>query len=108
MDAARAFYTRVFPWTAKANDMPGGGQYIEWQINGRSIAGAQTMGPQYPPNVPPHWLVYFTVQNTDDTVKRASELGGSVMAPPMDIPQGRMAVLTDNNGASFAIIQVPS
>lgn len=107
MDKARAFYTKVFPWTANANDMPQGGQYIEWQVNGRSVAGGMTMGPQYPANVPPHWLVYFTVDNTDETVKRTQELGGKVMAPPMDIPQGRFAVLSDPQGAAFAVIAMP-
>jgi len=107
MDAARSFYTRVFPWTAKANDMPQGGQYIEWQVDGRSIAGGMTMGPQFPAEVPPHWLVYFTVDNTDDVVKRAPELGGKVLSPAMDIPQGRFAVLADPQGAAFAVIQMP-
>lgn len=106
MNAAKSFYSKVFGWTPKGNPMPGGGEYVEWQLNGKSIAGGQTMGPQYPPDVPPHWLVYFTVQNTDDTVKRAQELGGKLMAPAMNIPQGRMAVLTDPFGAAFAVIQL--
>jgi predicted enzyme related to lactoylglutathione lyase len=50
--------------------------------------------------------VYFAVANTDDTVKKAEQLGGKVMAPAMDIPQGRMAVLSDPDGAAFAIIQL--
>ncbi|MCA1647245.1 MAG: VOC family protein, partial [Chloroflexi bacterium] len=56
MPAATAFYTRVFPWTAKVSEMPDGGQYTEWQIDGRSIGGAMTMGSMYPPSVPAHWL----------------------------------------------------
>jgi predicted enzyme related to lactoylglutathione lyase len=105
MDAARAFYTRVFPWTAKINDVPGGGTYVEWQLNGKSIAGGMPMGSTFPPQVPPHWLVYFMVANTDDTVKRAQELGGKVMMPAMEIPQGRFAVLADPFGATFAVLQ---
>ena len=107
-DLARAkdFYTKVFGYGIKSNPMPGGGEYVEWQVNGRSVAGGQAMGSMYPPDVPPHWLVYFTVANTDDTVKRAQELGAQVMSQPMDIPQGRMAVLADPQGAAFAIIQL--
>ena len=107
MDTARDFYTKVFGWSAKSNAMPGGGEYVEWQVNGRSVAGAQTMGSNYPPQVPPHWLVYFTVNNTDETMKKAQELGGKVMAGPFDIPQGRFALLTDPHGASFAVIAMP-
>jgi predicted enzyme related to lactoylglutathione lyase len=103
---AKDFYSKVFGYGIKANPMPGGGEYVEWQINGRSIAGGQDMSTMVPPQVPPHWLVYFAVNNTDETVKKTQELGGSVMAPAMDIPQGRMAVLTDPQGASFAIIQL--
>jgi predicted enzyme related to lactoylglutathione lyase len=107
IDAARAFYTRVFPWAAKVNDMPDGGKYIEWQVEGRSVAGGTTMGQMYPPDVPPHWLVYFAVASTDDTVKRAQGLGAKVLAPAMDIPQGRFAVLSDPQGAAFAVFQFP-
>ena len=106
MAAAKAFYTKVFPWTAHGNPMPDGNEYVEWQIDGKSIGGGMTMGPQFPPQVPPFWLVYFAVANADNTVKRAQELGAKVMSPAMDIPQGRMAVLTDPQGASFGVIQL--
>jgi predicted enzyme related to lactoylglutathione lyase len=108
MAKAKEFYTKVFPWGAKSNAMGEGGEYTEFQVNGRSIAGGMPMGPEMPANVPPHWLVYFTVANTDDTVKRAQELGGTVMAPATDIPQGRFAVLVDPFGAAFGVIQNPT
>jgi len=107
MNAAKAFYPKVFGWTPKGNPMPDGSEYVEWQLNGRSIAGGMQMGSQFPPEVPPHWLVYFTVNDTDDTVKRAQEMGGRVLAPAMDIPQGRFAVLANPEGAAFAVIQAP-
>jgi predicted enzyme related to lactoylglutathione lyase len=106
INAAKAFYTKVFPWTAKTQDMGGGQEYTEWQIDGRSIGGGMNMGSMYPASVPAHWLVYFVVANTDDTLKRAQELGAKVMSPATDIPQGRLAVLTDPQGATFAIIQL--
>jgi len=105
LEAAKAFYSKVFGWGVKSNKMPDGGEYVEWQVNGRSVGGGQAMGSMYPPQIPAHWLVYFAVGNTDDTLKKAQDLGGNVMAPAMDIPQGRMAVLADPQGAAFAIIQ---
>jgi predicted enzyme related to lactoylglutathione lyase len=104
--AAKDFYGKVFGWSTRSNAMPDGGEYIEWLVNGRTVGGGMTMGSMYPPSVPPHWLVYFVVNNTDDTVKRVQELGGRVMAPPMDIPQGRFAVVTDPQGAAFAVMQM--
>jgi uncharacterized protein len=106
MGAAKTFYTKVFPWTAKSNPMPDGSEYVEWQIDGKSIGGGMQMGAQMPAQVPPHWLVYFAVANTDNTLKRAQELGAKVMMPAMDIPQGRFGVLTDPQGAAFAVIQI--
>jgi uncharacterized protein len=108
LNAAKEFYPKVFGWGIHSNPMPEGGEYVEWQVNGRSVAGGMNMGPMYPADVPPHWLVYFAVANTDDTVKRAQELGGRVISPAMDIPQGRMAVVADANGAPFAVIQLPT
>ncbi|RBL86200.1 VOC family protein, partial [Streptomyces cavourensis] len=35
----------------------------------------------------------------------AVRLGGRVSAPPFDIPYGRMAVLHDDQGALFAVLQ---
>jgi predicted enzyme related to lactoylglutathione lyase len=106
MPAAKAFYTKVFPWTAKSNAMPDGSEYVEWQIDGKSIGGGMPMNPQIPAQVPANWLVYFAVANTDNTVKRAQELGAKLMMPAMDIPQGRFAVITDPQGATFAVIQL--
>jgi hypothetical protein len=48
--------------------------------------------------------VYFAVDGTDAAVAKVQELGGSVMAPPMDIPAGRFAVVADPQGAGFGVI----
>jgi predicted enzyme related to lactoylglutathione lyase len=106
LEGAKNFYTKVFDWGVKSNKMPDGSEYVEWQVGGRSIAGGAGIGSMYPPQVPPHWLVYFAVANADDTLKKAEQLGARVMSPAMDIPQGRFAVLTDPQGAAFAIIQL--
>ncbi len=105
MEAAKAFYTKVFPWTAKT-DGEGANAYTEWQLDGRSIAGGMVMGDQFPPNVPPNWLTYFVVADSDATVAKAHELGGTAMMAGMDTDQGRIAVLADPQGAVFATIQL--
>jgi predicted enzyme related to lactoylglutathione lyase len=104
VEAAKAFYTRVFGWEAQTNDM-GGMQYTEFKVDGRSIAGMLPMGEQFPPGVPPHWLVYFAVPDCDASAARVQELGGSVFAPPMDIPIGRFSVVADPQNAVFAVFQ---
>lgn len=42
--------------------------------------------------------------DTDAAVDKAAELGGSVIAPAWDSPYGRMAVVTDDQGATFALM----
>jgi predicted enzyme related to lactoylglutathione lyase len=106
LEGAKSFYPRIFGWGVKSNPMPEGGEYVEWQVDGRSVAGALAMGAQYPPQAPSHWLVYFAVADTDATVSKAQTLGATVVVPPMDIPQGRFAVLSDPQGATFGVIRI--
>ena len=71
-------------------------------VKGRQIGGAMN-----PPmeEVPPHWNVYFNVEDVDATVAKALELGGQVVAPAFDVPGvGRMAVLADPQGAMFNLM----
>jgi predicted enzyme related to lactoylglutathione lyase len=103
IDTAKRFYGQVFGWGAETH-----GDYTEWKVNGRSIAGAMPMGDRYPPQVPPHWLGYFTVEDCDASAAKAQELGGRVMVPPMDVEPGRFAVISDPQGAAFGIIKFKS
>lgn len=104
VEAAKAFYAQVFGWRSQTNDM-GGMQYTEFKVDERSVAGMMPIGDQFPPDVPPHWLVYLGVTDCDATVARIQELGGSVFVPPMDIPIGRFSVVADPQYAVFAVWQ---
>ena len=102
---AKAFYTEVFGW--KANDMDMGGMsYTEWRLGDKPVAGMQAMPDMVPAEVPAHWLVYFAVDDTDATVSKATVAGATTLVPPMDIPPGRFAVLSDPDGAAFAVIKM--
>jgi predicted enzyme related to lactoylglutathione lyase len=102
--AAREFYRKVFGWGVEDSQFPGGA-YTLFQVDGRSIAGGLDMSSMLPDDVPPHWLVYFTVDNAAGTAAKAKELGGTVVHGPEDTPMGPMAVLQDPVGAFFAVIQ---
>jgi predicted enzyme related to lactoylglutathione lyase len=101
-DVAKAadFYAKVFGWEpAKFEEM----DYTVFNNQGQGIGGATK--PQME-GVPPNWLVYFAVDDTDATVAKAKQQGGTVLSEPMDIPDvGRFAVLADPQGAVFAIIK---
>jgi len=105
MNAATAFYPKVFSWGVNAHG-EGEGAYTEWQINGRSIAGGMAMPEAVPSEVPALWRVYFGVADCDAMVAKAQAQGGALLLPAVDSPNGRSAVLGDPFGASFAVVQV--
>ena len=104
-EKAKAFYAAVFGWGEETHEMGPGMTYTEWQNGGRTIGGMMPIGPQMPPQVPNHWLVYFGVDDADAAAAKITELGGSIMMEPFDIPSGRIAVVADPAGAPFAIIK---
>jgi predicted enzyme related to lactoylglutathione lyase len=58
------------------------------------------------PSVPPMWIPYVGVEDTDSTAAKATELGATVIVGPMDVPTvGRFAVVQDPQGAVFGIIR---
>jgi hypothetical protein len=103
VDASTAFYGAVFGWGAETHG-EGAGAYTEWQVGGRSIAGMMLKPAMMPAEIPPHWSVYFAVADTDNAVARVTELGGTVVMPPMDIEPGRFAVVSDPTGGVFNVI----
>lgn len=106
-DAARAsdFYTGVFGWEAKTTT-DGPMPYTSYINQGRMAAGMMQMTAEWG-DIPPHWAVYFAVENCDASVEKAQALGGSVITPPTDIPNtGRFAVLQDPQGAVFMVIKM--
>jgi predicted enzyme related to lactoylglutathione lyase len=54
--------------------------------------------------MPPHFLVHFRVDDLEAAVRTVRELGGRVQAGPFDASYGTVAVVTDNQGASFALL----
>jgi hypothetical protein len=98
----RRFYGQVFGWDAETLDAPGI-NYVTWKLGGRTVGGMLEMTPEWE-GIAAHWMTYFAVLDTDDAAKRASDLGGSVGAPPFDTAYGRIAVLADPAGGHFSVI----
>jgi predicted enzyme related to lactoylglutathione lyase len=100
-ESAKTFYTGLFGWGAKA-----GGDYTEFQLGGKSIGGMMKIPKEWGP-VPPYWLIYFAVTDCDATEKKVRELGGKAIVPSTDIENvGRFAVLSDPQGAVFAVVKL--
>jgi predicted enzyme related to lactoylglutathione lyase len=103
VDGAKPFYASVFGWGSDTHG-EGAAAYTEWKMGGRTVGGMMAKPEQIPAEVPPHWMTYFAVTDTDAAVVKVTELGGAVMMPPMDIEPGRFAVVADPAGAVFSVI----
>lgn len=99
LDAAQAFYSGLFGWSIAPFE---GSEQLYLSIrNGERSNGG--MREATPPGTPPHWLVYFGVDDLDASLERVRELGGVVHAGPIDIQMARIAVVADPQGAVFAL-----
>lgn len=102
-EAALDFYQRVFSLERKKLDVPGV-EYYTMHKGPKTVGGVMTM-PTAMNGVPPHWNTYFEVTDTDAAVKKITELGGKVMAPPFDTVKGRLSAVFDPTGAAFCVIK---
>lgn len=108
-DAARAkdFYGRLFGWTVE--DQPAGeqGVYGMIRLEGRDVGGLYQLSAQMlGQGVPPHWLAYIRVADADAAAGKVPGLGGKVVMGPFDVmTSGRMAVIQDPTGGTFALWQ---
>lgn len=103
--AATAFYSSVFGWQTTDVPMGEGITYTLVRPQGAGEEASQG-GIMAATGAPvPGWRLYFEVADCDAATAAAAKLGGTVLAPPMDVPMaGRIAVLADPAGAPFAII----
>jgi len=102
-DAARKFYADVFGY--EYEDVGDENfTYSVLNLSGGPVGGIGEIGANLPAAVPPHWMPYFSVASTDETIERAKALGGQVLMPAQDSPYGRMATLQGPQGERFSVI----
>lgn len=115
--AAREFYGAAIGWEFELFE---GSDPAYWlikvpgKVHGDPLSeddftgGILTMDENWPAEMPAYWSVYFHVADTDAAVAKVTELGGSVVAPAMDTPAGRIAVVSDPQGGTFLVIAPPA
>jgi predicted enzyme related to lactoylglutathione lyase len=99
---AKSFYQGVLGVSTRDVDMGEGGAYTLLQAGGASVAGAMPLGADQS-GMPPHWLIYFAVDDCDRVADRAVQLGATEVVR-QDSPAGRFAMLVDPQGGEFSII----
>jgi len=105
--AAKKFYASLFGWQINDTDMGPSGVYTIFQREGKDVAALYKIDAEMAKmGVPPSWVSYITVENADAAAAKAKSLGGTVLKEPFDVMEhGRMAVITDPQGATFCIWQ---
>ncbi|GAA2408009.1 VOC family protein [Streptomyces pulveraceus] len=126
-DRVDAFYEKVFGFQGTELDASGadasgaagpgtdesGPDFLMWSPAGTepgpetAVGGRSVITDAFPAEMPSYFLSYFAVQDCNSTAGHAVRLGGRISAPPFDIPHGRMAVLQDDQGAVFGVLQPP-
>jgi len=107
--SAKAFYTKLFGWSAEDTPMPGDhpGVYTMLRKDGGDIAGMYDLNDPQFEGIPPHWMSYILVENVDESTERAKSLGATILNGPMDIPDvGRMTFFSDPTGAQLSMFQL--
>ena len=106
-EANKAFYAAVFGW--EYGDMSADGfNYATFKVDGADVGGVGELPADVAAEVPASWSTYFAVDNTDEAVDEVVKLGGSVITPAWDTPFGRMATVTDDQGAVFSVMSAPA
>jgi len=101
LETAGEFYRSLNIRTTTMEGAPG---YYALKVGDRTVGGMQGLD-NSPPGTPPHWMTYFAIDDVDSTVDALIRANGSVLVPPFDMMAGRMAVVQDPQGASFALIK---
>ncbi|MFC7219150.1 VOC family protein [Streptomyces polyrhachis] len=109
--AVDAFYEAVFGYAPSESPQAPGHRLLSPRGSEpgahTAVAGREVLGGLFPAEMPPHYLLYFRVFDADETAAVARRLGGRVQLEPREGPYGRWAILTDNQGARFAVLSHP-
>ncbi|MEP7272180.1 MAG: VOC family protein [Acidobacteriota bacterium] len=105
--AAKDFYTGLFGWQADDMPIPDGTVYTILRVDGKDVGALYPLGAeQKAQGVPPNWLPYVAVPSADEAAGQAAGLGGKIVMPPFDVFDiGRMSIIQDPTGATFALWQ---
>jgi predicted enzyme related to lactoylglutathione lyase len=104
MPAAAAFYGQVVGWTVKDASTP------ELAYTLLAAGDAPVVGLMELPEeglrlgATPRWVGYVAVDDMDTSATEIRRLGGAILVSPTDSNIGRISVVADPQGATFALV----
>lgn len=88
----REFYASVFGWRIEKREIAGSDYYDI------ATSGFPTAGIRHEPRGKAEVIVYYEVDDLDETVLRAESAGASIRIPPMEYGDLRFALIEDPQG----------
>ncbi|MGE0860754.1 MAG: VOC family protein [Gammaproteobacteria bacterium] len=107
--AASTFYHAVVGWRIAPVPDPTASE-VDYRLIGRddggTAGGALTLtAAMEAGGARPTWLGYLCVDDVDAVLAAMHDDGATVLMPPMDLPVGRIALLSDPQGAAFYVMR---
>ncbi len=103
-EQSEPFYQGLFGWGPRVMDA-GLGPYTIFSREGVELAGMIRTPAECVEN-PSSWLMYFLVDDCDQSAEKAKTLGARILKGGTDIPTiGRFAVIQDPQGGVFALFK---
>ncbi|CAB0626596.1 VOC family protein [Corynebacterium diphtheriae] len=93
------FYSHVLGWEIEEF----GADYHLARVQGLPVAGFIKRPENH--QQPDTWVTYFMTDNIAADCAEVEKLGGRVLADPMEVRLGQMALVVDNAGGLFGLIQ---
>lgn len=107
-DAAAGFYGAVVGWRIEGSPdvEPGARDYrmIVRDDGGNAGGVLQLTSEMCAAGAAPMWIPYLQVEDVDAMLNALAEEGGTVQMPPVDLPVGRIAMVTDPQGAPIYVM----
>jgi predicted enzyme related to lactoylglutathione lyase len=105
VDAAKAFYGKLFAWTLE--DVPMGDGTYTMVKPGKGTGGGIMKHPV--PGAPSAWLAYVEVDDIHTATAKAKELGATIMTDVTEVMgMGWLSILIDPTGAVLGLWQTKS
>ena len=99
-DNAKIFYEKLFGWTSH-EQAANGGSFTRLRLSDQDVGSIYQLRDALLKNgMHSHWTPYVQVDNVKDAVRRATALGGTVIARPFVMSGiARIALIQDSVGA---------
>jgi predicted enzyme related to lactoylglutathione lyase len=107
-EGAKAFYDAVVGWNVSGEGPPEyGGYRMIGRSDGKFAGGVLPLTSEMQQHgARPAWLGYIHVSDVDSAVAKIEQAGGKTYMAPNDIPNvGRIAMVTDPQGAPFYVMK---